>query len=72
MNKETMPKAVTITRSYTYDVTEIINTFRDVWGTDNPRWEDIEYVINNWVDDDMRSPIHPRELVWTDEEGNEL
>lgn len=72
MEQNTTPKMVTITRTFTYDVTQVIETFQDIWNTDNPRWEDIEAVITGWVDEDMRSPIHPRELVWTDEEGQEL
>lgn len=71
--KETMPKTVTITRTFTYDVAGIVETFEHIWGTDISQvWQSVEEVINDWVHEDMRSPIHPRELVWTDEEGNEL
>lgn len=67
-----MPKVVTITRSFTYDVEEVINTLKEVLDTDSPTWEDVEELINGWVHDDMSSNIGRNELVWTDEEGNEL
>lgn len=69
--KETMPKTVTVLRTFTYDVADIIDAMKEL-GLDNPTWLDVESQINDWVHEDMRSLISNGELIWRDENDNEL
>ena len=69
--KETMPKMVTVLRAFTYDVADIIDAMKE-FGAENPTWEDVEEQINDWVYEDMRSLISRHELIWRDENNNDL
>lgn len=65
---------VTVTRSFTYDVEEIKNSIRQI--NNDPEQEvtddEVLELIESWVQEDMRSPISRHELVYTDDEGQEL
>lgn len=69
--QEAMPKTVTVTRSFTYDVNDIIESMKEM-GIINPSWDDVESQINDWAHEDMCSPISRHDLVWLDENENEL
>lgn len=70
--EKTMPQYVTVTRSYTYDTQEIIQSLQEVLDVENPTWEDVEERITDWAHEDHMSPISRHDLVWTDQDGNEL
>lgn len=65
---------VTVTRSFTYDVEEIKNSIRQI--NNDPEQEvtddEVLELIESWVQEDMRSPISRHELIYTDDEGQEL
>lgn len=69
--QEQMPKTVTVLRAFTYDVADIIDAMKEM-GAENPTWQDVEEQINDWAHEDLRSPIDRHELIWRDENDNEL
>jgi hypothetical protein len=70
--EKTMPQYVTVTRSYTYDTKEIIQSLQEVLGIENPTWEDVEEQITKWAYEDHESPISKRDLVWIDQNGRDI
>lgn len=67
-------KYITATRTFTYDVQQIIESIREINNdpelqvSDNEIWG----LVSEWAYEDMRSPASRHELIWTDEEGNEI
>lgn len=67
-------KYIKATRTFTYDVQQIVESIRDINNdpelqvSDNEIWG----LVCEWAHEDMRSPANRHELIWTDEEGNEI
>lgn len=73
-NETELPKYIIARRTFTYNVEEIIQIVREL--KDDPDYsveeEDIWAVLDEWVYDDMRSPMSRHDLSYVDENGNEL
>ena len=67
-------KYIKATRTFTYDVQEIVQSIRDINNDPELRVSDDEIwgLVSEWSYVDMRSPASRHELIWTDEEGNEI
>lgn len=64
-------KRIIVTRTFTYDVEEIKKEWVENHGTEATE-DDIIEQIQGWVEEDMRSPLSRHDLVWVDDEGNEI
>ena len=70
-NTETLPKYINVSRNITYGVPQLIELMKE-GGEENINIETIiEYLEDN-VREDMCAPLSRHDLVWTDENGNEL
>ena len=57
-----LPSRITATRSFTYDTAEVRASYKDVHGetlTD----EEIMDLIDEWITEDMRSPLSRHDVV---------
>lgn len=70
-NTETLPKYINVSRSITYGVPQLIELMIEDGEKDINIETVIEY-LDNYVHEDMTSPLSRHDLIWTDEEGNEL
>ena len=68
-----MPKEIHVTRTVTYHVPSIIQDMNLDHGEFEPKSVDeiIEF-ISDWVEEDMRAPISRHDVVYQDENGEEL
>jgi hypothetical protein len=64
------PKFVTVTRSFTYDVTRALEDLKEYDGASTEA--DALEMIREWAWDDLRSPVSRHDIKYTDEAGNEL
>ena len=72
-----MPERITVTRTYTYDVAQAIADIRLISEHPDPNnleidLEEVLEYLEDWIYDDMRSPISRHELAYFDENGNEI
>jgi hypothetical protein len=68
---ETLPERINVIRSITYDVAKVVEDLKEM----EVEPIDIDTVINyitEWVEEDMRAPLSRHDLVYQDEDGNEL
>jgi len=64
-------KYIIATRTFTYDVEQIrteLNEMNDSDASDEDIWE----MVNEWVYEDMRSPVSRHDMKMTDEDGVEI
>ena len=66
-----LPETITVTRSITYNVPDIISLLKDS-GENNIDIENIMEHIEQWVEEDMAAPISNHDLVYRNENGDEL
>lgn len=71
MKTETMPERVTVMRTVTYDVKEVIETLAGI-GITGATWTDVEQLISTFASEDFTVPVAPKDLVWLDQDGEEL
>lgn len=64
-------KYITVTRTFTYDVEKMKKEWVENHGTEATE-DDIIEQIQGWVEEDMRSPLSRHDLVWLDDEGNDI
>lgn len=70
---ETLPERINVIRSITYDVPSLLIDLEDM-GVDKEEI-DLEFIldhIHEWVYEDMSAPVSRHDLVYQDEDGNEL
>jgi len=69
----TLPERINVIRTVTYHVPSIIQDMNLSNGDWEPRSVDevIEF-ISDWVEEDLRAPISRHDLVYEDENGEEL
>ena len=68
---ETMPERINVIRCITYDVSKVVEDLKEK----EVEPIDIDTVINyihEWVEEDMRALISRYDLVYQDENGQEL
>ena len=70
-NTETLPKYINVSRSITYGVPQLIEHMTDD-GEEIINIDTIIEYLDNHVHEDMTAPLSRHDLIWTDEEGNEL
>jgi hypothetical protein len=70
---ETLPERINVIRTITYDVPSLLIDLEDM-GVEKEEI-DLEFIldhIHEWVYEDMSSPVSRHDLVYQDEDGNEL
>jgi hypothetical protein len=72
-----MPERITVVRTFTYDVAQAVADIREM--SEHPDPNDLEIgldevmeYLEDWVFDDMRSPVSRHDLAYFDENGEEL
>jgi hypothetical protein len=71
MNK--LPERINVIRSITYDIPSLVIELEDM-GIDKEEI-DLEFIlehIHDWVYEDMSAPVSRHDLVYQDENGEEL
>lgn len=65
-------KYIVVMRTFTYNVEEIKKDWAENHDGTEPTDEDILNLVEEWVEEDMRSPLSRHSCVWMDDEGNEI
>lgn len=65
-------KFITATRVFTYNVESIISDIQSGDSEMEVSDEEIMDIVDQWIEDDMRSPISRHELIVKDENGEDL
>jgi hypothetical protein len=66
-----LPERINVMRTLTYDVPKIVSDLEDMGMEDIDLDVILEY-IQEWVWEDMSAPPSRHDLVYQDEDGNEL
>lgn len=69
-----LPERINVIRTVTYDVPALVDNLQEMNDDPNyqPDLEDIIDYIQDWVYEDMTSPLSRHDVVYQDENGNEL
>jgi len=68
---ETMPEKINVIRSITYDVSSIVDSLKEM-GEEDINIDSVMEYIEEWVSDDMSSPISRHDITYLDENGEDL
>jgi len=66
-----LPETITVTRSLSYNVSDIVSDLKNEGVTDI----DIEKIVNQiqeWVEEEMRAPISRHDIVYQNEDGEQI
>lgn len=63
---------IVVQRSFTYDVEKIKKEWAENHNGTEPTDEEILNLVEEWVEEDMRSPLDRHSVLWTDDVGNEI
>ena len=66
-----LPERINVIRTITYDVPQLVSTLEEM-GEENIDLDRIMEFIEAWVDEDMAAPPSRHDLVYQDENGEEL
>ena len=66
-----LPERINVMRTLTYDVPKIVSDLEDM-GMEEIDLDVVLEYIEEWVWEDMSSPPSRHDLVYQDEDGNEL
>ena len=66
-----LPERINVIRTFTYDVPKIVSDLEDM-GMEEIDLDVVLEFIEEWVWEDMTSPPSRHDLVYQDENGNEL
>ena len=66
-----LPERINVSRTFTYDVSIVVEELKQN-GEKNINEDTIIKYVNSLVGEDMTSPVSRHDLVWQDENGNEL
>jgi hypothetical protein len=73
MNNLDLPQRINVIRTLSFDVPAIIEGLREVgWSDEDITEETVLEYIEDCVDEDMRSAPSRHDIVWQDENGEEL
>lgn len=73
MSSLDLPKRINVIRTLSFDVPAIIEGLRELgWSDEDITEESVLEYIEDCVDEDMRSAPSRHDVVWQDENGNEL
>ena len=68
-----MPERINVLRTMTYNVNEIIDSMKQLgWGEDEITESVVFEFIEDCVEEDFRTPPSRHDMVWQDENGDEL
>ena len=69
-----LPERINVIRTVTYDVPALVDNLQEMNDDPNyqPDLEDIMSYIEDWVYEDMSAPLSRHDVVYQDENGNEL
>ena len=69
-----LPERINVIRTVTYDVSALVDNLQEMNDDPNyqPDLEDIMSYIEDWVYEDMSAPLSRHDVVYQDENGNEL
>lgn len=70
----TTPKKLVVTRTFSYDVQEVMNSIRDINNDQDMKvtLDDVWDLVSEWAYEDMRTPATRHDMAWTDENGSPL
>ena len=66
-----LPERINVIRTVTYSVPDIVSSLEEM-GDENIDIETVIDYIQDWVEEDMRAPISRHDVVYQDENGEEL
>ena len=70
----TMPKRINVIRTVSYDVAEIVDSIKEL--NNDPslevRFDEVIELVNTWAGEDLTSPISRHDIVFMDENSEEL
>ena len=66
-----LPERIHVSRTFTYDVSIVVEELKQN-GEKNINEDTIIKYVNSLVGEDMTSPVSRHDLVWQDENGNDL
>jgi|FLOH01.1.fsa_nt_gi hypothetical protein len=66
-----LPERINVSRTFTYDVSIVVEELKQN-GEKNINEDTIIKYVNSLVGEDMTSPVSRHDLVWQDENGNDL
>jgi hypothetical protein len=71
---KTVPEKIYVIRTTAYSTESIVADIRMTLDDPhhNPGIDEVIEFIEDWVEEDMRAPISCKDLVYQDEDGNEL
>ena len=69
-----MAKRINVVRTFTYDVDNIVDSIREL--NNDPSldvsFDEVMELVNTWAREDHTSPVSRHDLVFMDENGEEL
>ena len=66
-----LPERINVSRTFTYDVSIVVEELKQN-GEKNINEDTIIKYVNSLVGEDMTLPVSRHDLVWQDENGNDL
>ena len=63
---ETMPEKINVIRSITYDVSSIVDSLKEM-GEEDINIDSVMEYIEDWVSEDMASPISRNDITYLDD-----
>ena len=67
-----LPEKINVIRSITYDVPSIVDSLKGLMGEEDINIDSVMEYIEDWVSEDMASPISRHDITYLDENGQEL
>jgi hypothetical protein len=68
---ETLPERINVIRTITYDVAKVVDELKDM-AVEPIDVDTVIHYIAEWVEEDMRAPISRHNIIYQDENGQEL
>jgi len=71
MNDLDLPERINVIRTVTYDVPAIVDSLKEMGEEEIDMDRILEY-IEDWVEEDLTAPLSRHDVVYQDENGEEL
>jgi hypothetical protein len=68
---ETLPERINVIRTVTYDVPGIVDSLKEMGEEEIDMDRILEY-IEDWVAEDLTAPLSRHDVIYQDENGEEL
>ena len=66
-----LPERINVSRTITYDVSRVVEDLKEM-EVEPIDIDTIIHYISEWVEEDMRAPLSRHDIVYQDENGQEL